>query len=113
MSLVPRGIGFGIQPTASIVMSCDATFDEESFPAHNLPGNYPSTPDNSPFSDDQLDDSLNDDSDLVDPNDTIPFVPPKLFDPPQPDPPADAEPADVHSCLCARKLTTKEQRKMT
>ncbi|KAJ8463023.1 hypothetical protein ONZ51_g10516 [Trametes cubensis] len=49
-----KGYKFWNPATHSIVVSRDVIFDEESFPARKIPGNRPVTPDDSPFSDQEV-----------------------------------------------------------
>lgn len=75
-----KGYKFWNPATRSIVVSRDVTFDEESFPARQISGNRPVTPDDSPFPEysESPDDASNADFD-----DVLPHLP--LPDPPLPE----------------------------
>ena len=75
-----KGYKFWNPATRSFVVSRDVTFDEESFPAHKLPGNRPTTPGDSPFPDHT---ESSDATSNVDPDDEVPIPLPDI---PLPDP---------------------------
>lgn len=91
-----KGYRFWNPANHSVVVSRDVTFDKESFPAFNLPGNRPVTPSDNLFPDDQSDETSNADSDFPDPIEIIPHIPVPLVDnrPPTPDPPAEPDPPE-------------------